>query len=105
MALEGMYDLTVETPFGQQKAVLTLTVDGGALGGLLQGTGWESKLSDTGADGGDVSFRARIKTPMGRIKAHIAATITGDELAGTATMPLGSARIHGTRRSTGTAQS
>ncbi|HEY0261044.1 MAG TPA: hypothetical protein VGC18_14465 [Lacisediminihabitans sp.] len=99
MGLEGTYDLAVETPFGPQQAALTLSADGGAIGGRLQGSGWESELSDVEAQGHDVSFRARIKTPMGRIKAQIAATVTGDQLTGTATMPLGSARIRGTRRS------
>lgn len=98
MGLEGVYDLTVETPLGQQRAALTLTVENGALGGRLQGDGWESELTDVSAERQNVSFRARIKTPMGRIKARIAATITGDELTGKATMPLASAQIHGVRR-------
>jgi hypothetical protein len=99
MGLEGVYDLAVQTPFGEQDAALTLAVENGMLGGQLRAADWSSELSDVDADGDDVSFRARIKTPLGRIKARITASIVGDALTGVATMPLGSARITGVRRS------
>jgi hypothetical protein len=91
------YALTVESPFGQQRRVLELILANGMLTGRLVTGDGNAELTGGKATQDEISFFTKIKTPMGRMKAQVMATITGETLTGAAETTLGRVAIHGTR--------
>ena len=98
MAVQGSYNLEVKTPVGVQEGRLTLVVDGHSLRGVLSSPKGESELDGGIVHGGHLAFTTKLRTPMGRMKAHIEGDVEGDRLTATAKLPLGVAHITGVRR-------
>jgi hypothetical protein len=82
----------VKTPVGLRHGSLSVVADGDSLSGVLGTEKGSSVLVDGTITGNEVSFTAKIKTPMGRMKAHVTGVIDGDTFTGTAKLPLGVAR-------------
>lgn len=101
MPVEGKYQVTVHTPVGPQRGSLTLRVDGASLSGILDNPKGKTEFSGGTVSGNSVDFTTKIRTPMGRLKAHVTGTVDGDTFAGTARLPLGAAKIEGTRAQEG----
>jgi hypothetical protein len=99
MTIAGTYRVTVTTPVGPQQGVLTLKVDGHALSGTLASPKGTTEFSGGTAAGDEVHFVAKIKTPIGRVKAQISGRVAGDRFTGQAKLPLGVAQIEGVRTS------
>ena len=97
MSLDGRYRVEVKTPVGVQEGCLTLRVEGNTVSGVLDTPKGSSEFTGGTASGNDVTFDAKIRTPMGRMKAHVMGSVTGNEFTGTAKLPLGTAQIHGVR--------
>lgn len=92
------FDLTVDTPFGEQQGSLHLDTDGPSLAGWLETPAGKTDLKDGSGDEAEFEFTTRIRTPMGRMKARVTGRVEGDALTATARLPLGKAAIRGTRR-------
>ncbi len=97
MAIAGTYRVTVKTPVGPQQGVLTLEVDGDSVSGTLATAKGDSAFSGGTVSGKDVHFMAKIRTPLGRLKAEISGRVSGDLFSGTAKLPLGTGQIEGVR--------
>lgn len=97
MNIDGDYKLTLKTPVGVQEGSMTLKTDGASLSGTLANDRGTSEFSGGTASGGTVEFETRIPTPIGRMKAHVTGSISGDRFNGDAKLPLGSAHIVGVR--------
>ena len=64
MAIDGKWEITINSPLGAQKATLDLKAEGGALSGTqtaMQGT---QALSNGKVDGNNLSWSASITSPM-----------------------------------------
>jgi hypothetical protein len=97
MSLDGRYRVEVKTPVGLQEGSLTLRLEGTTVSGALDTPKGGSEFSGGRVSGNEVTFEAKIRTPMGRMKAHVTGSVVGDEFTGTAKLPLGTAHIHGVR--------
>lgn len=97
MKIDGHYKLTLDTPLGKQDGELTLKTQGAALSGTLANSGGSAEFSGGTVEGDEVAFDTRIPTPIGRLKAHVTGSVSGDRFSGKAKLPLGSARIEGIR--------
>lgn len=84
---DGVWNLSVQTPIGKQTLTLTLTSDGNALSGALDGSEGRNEIQDGTIDGSSIFFRATLKKPV-KIKVSYKAKIEGDTLSGTAKTPL-----------------
>ena len=97
MSAAGTWTLTMQTPIGERKAMLTLAVAGAALTGQLSAEGgnavdiYEGKLA-----GADASWKADIKNPM-PLTLEFAGTVNGDAMSGTVNAAVGSWPFSGTR--------
>lgn len=96
--MTSLFDLTVDTPFGEQQGRLNLDTDSGLLTGWLETSAGRTELLDGSGDEARFEFTTRIRTPMGRMKARVTGQVDGDDLTATARLPLGRAAIRGTRR-------
>lgn len=85
--VDGVWDLSVQTPIGKQKVKLTITSDGNTFSGALEGGEGKNEVTDGTIDGSAIFFRATMKRPV-RVKVSYKAQIDGDKMTGTAKTPL-----------------
>ncbi|MYE14754.1 MAG: hypothetical protein F4X99_24450 [Gammaproteobacteria bacterium] len=94
---DGVWNTTMNTPMGAQKATLTLATDGGSLTGSMSGPQGSIDLKDGAVDGDSLSWKADITQPMA-MTLEFSATVSGDEIAGNVQLgAFGTASFSGTR--------
>lgn len=79
-ALDGTWNVTVNTPMGQQQITMELRTSGGVLAGTMSGAMGSAPISGT-ADGDSFSFASNITTPF-PINIEVSGTAAGDALSG-----------------------
>jgi hypothetical protein len=81
MAIDGKWEITINSPLGAQKATLDLKADGGTLSGTqtaMQGT---QSLSNGKVDGNNLTWSASITSPM-PMTLDFSGAVDGDKLSG-----------------------
>lgn len=81
MAVDGKWEITINSPMGAQKATLDLKSEGGTLSGTqtaMQGT---QPVTNGKIDGNNLSWSAAITSPM-PMTLEFAGTVDGDKLSG-----------------------
>ncbi|MEU1382202.1 hypothetical protein [Streptomyces albidoflavus] len=98
MSVEGTWDLSIATPVGRIKAVVTLRRVDGVLTGTAEGAGQEVVLSEVVADGDRVTWKQAVTRPL-RLNLAFDVTVDGDALHGVSRAGrLPSSRVTGVRR-------
>ena len=64
MAVDGKWEITINSPMGAQKAVLDLKTDGATLTGTQTAQGTTQPLANGKLEGATLSWSANITTPM-----------------------------------------
>lgn len=82
MAVDGTYEITVDTPMGAQSMTLTLKTDGDALSGKIDSPMGALEFSGGSVSGDDISWQMEIESPMGKMNLEYKAKVTGDDIAG-----------------------
>ena len=83
MAVDGTYEIEIDTPMGKQKGKLTLKSDGNALSGTMENPMMGTQEFGGGTvNGGDVAWTMEMNSPMGSITLEYKLKITGDDIAG-----------------------
>ena len=83
MAVDGDYDITLNTPMGARPGKLTLASDGAALSGTLTGDQGQQAFDGGSVDGGAVKWSATVTGAMGEMKLDFDGTVDGDDISGT----------------------
>ena len=97
MAVDGKWEIVINSPLGAQKAQLDLATDGGALTGSQQAAQGSGPLENGKVDGNAVSWSAKISSPM-PMTLDFAGTVDGDKLSGSVKAgSFGSFPFSGTR--------
>ena len=97
MAVDGKYNITINTPMGAQTGVLTLNTDGGALTGEMAGNMGTVALENGNADGDKVAWQAKITSPM-PMTLEFDGAVSGDAINGNVKLgAFGSSTFSGTR--------
>jgi hypothetical protein len=97
MAIDGVYDVILKTPMGDQKATITLKANGDKLTGTTESS-MSGKNEITGkVNSNQVEWIEIAKTPMGPVKLEIKAAIDGDTFKGAAKSPFGPVAMEGKR--------
>jgi hypothetical protein len=81
MAVDGKWEITINSPMGAVKATLDLTTDGASLTGTQQAAQGSGPLENGKVDGNNVSWSAKISSPM-PMTLDFAGAVDGDKLAG-----------------------
>lgn len=82
MAVDGTYNINLETPMGNRPGKLTLRTDGGSLGGTFAAEGAESTFAGGTVSGVEIAFSVQVSTPMGQITLNFKGTVSGDAISG-----------------------
>lgn len=100
MAIDGIYNIAIKTPLGDQQAKLTLKTDGDTLTGTSESamTG-VTEITDGKVNGNALEWTENSKTPMGPIELKLKATVDGDKITGEATSPFGPMPFEGNHES------
>ena len=82
MAVDGTWNLTMQTPMGNREVKLVLSAAGSALSGEFQAPQGNSPVTGS-ADGGSISFSTNFTGAMGPMELKFEGTHEGDGLSGT----------------------
>jgi hypothetical protein len=97
MAVDGKWNISVETPIGTRQATLTLSAAGSALTGTQSADGGSAAINDGKLDGNKVSWKVAITDPM-PITLEFEGTVEGDKISGHANAgAFGAMPFSGTR--------
>jgi hypothetical protein len=97
MAVDGKWEIVINSPLGAQKAQLDLKADGGNLTGSQQAAQGSGPLENGRIDGNAVSWSAKITSPM-PMTLDFTGTVDGDKLSGSVKAgSFGSFPFSGTR--------
>lgn len=97
MAADGTWNLTMNTPMGERRSMLTLSTSGGTLTGTQEAEGNTTDIAGGTVNGNDVSWQVSITNPM-PLTLTFNGTVEGNSMNGTAdTGMFGSFPFEGTR--------
>ncbi|HEX9321700.1 MAG TPA: hypothetical protein VF913_06210 [Xanthobacteraceae bacterium] len=82
MAVDGTWNLIMQTPMGERRATFVATSQGGTLTGKQSGDGGTTDIFDGTASGNDVSWKISITNPM-PLTLQFTGTVDGDKMSGT----------------------
>jgi len=97
MAVDGKYEITVQTPMGPQAGSLVFKTDGNTLTGTSESMMGVSEITGGTVNGNEFQFNVEAKTPMGPIKITMKGKVDGDKISGQAMSPFGPAPMEGKR--------
>jgi hypothetical protein len=80
VSVDGTWQITAQTPMGEQQSTIELAESAGALTGRMTAPE-DSAVYDGSANGDEVSWRVDITKPMA-LKLHVTATVDGDSMSG-----------------------
>ena len=82
MAVDGKYNVEIDTPMGKQEAELTLKTDGAQLSGSMSSPMGTLEFSGGKVDGDNVSWDMEIEGPMGKMNLTYNLKVSGDDISG-----------------------
>ncbi len=82
MALEGTWNLTMNSPMGARPVKAEFTTSGNTIGGNFVGDAGSTPVSGT-LDGDAASFSSTVQGPMGQLELKFAGTVAGNSISGT----------------------
>ena len=98
MSIDGKWDVTVNSPMGTQKSVLTLKTEGSKLTGTNAGQTGTLEVKDGRVEGNKLFWTMDMKSPFA-IKLEVEATVSGDTIEGHIKAgSFGSSPMKGTRK-------
>jgi hypothetical protein len=81
MAVDGNWNLTMQTPMGERNATLNVTSAGGTLTGTQGADGNSAEIFDGTVNGNDVAWKVSITNPM-PLTLEFKGTVAGDAISG-----------------------
>ncbi len=97
-AVDGDWDVTIKSPMGDQKAVLTVNSDGGSFPGKMSGGLGSMDIANGTVDGDTLSWGMDMTVPM-PMHLNATATVSGDSMTGEVKAgAFGSMGLTGTRK-------
>jgi hypothetical protein len=82
MAIDGTYNLELDTPMGKRTSKLTLKTDGKSLSGTHSDEMGEQSFTDGSVSGDDFTFSTKVSSPMGEFQLGFKGTVSGDSVTG-----------------------
>jgi hypothetical protein len=93
MAIDGTYNITIDSPMGKQNSKLTLKTEGDKLSGTQVSPMGKGEFTDGKINGNDLEW---VISAMG-MKFTYTATVVGDEISGQMKAGFMKASFKGTR--------
>ena len=97
MSVDGTWEVSMNTPMGEQRGTLVLNTSGGSLTGNMSTSMGSEDLADGSVDGNNVRWSISLSKPM-PITLKFDATVDGDSISGKVSLGMfGSSELTGTR--------
>jgi hypothetical protein len=97
MAVDGTWNIAIETPMGTRNSTLVLKTDGSSLKGTQSEGSTSTEIADGSVSGNQLSWKVSITKPM-PMDLEFSAQVDGDKISGNAaTAMFGSFPFSGTR--------
>lgn len=97
MSIEGDWEISMNTPMGEQKATVTLVASGNVLSGKMAAAMGSEEFTDGKIDGNNLEWSVAISQPM-PMTLTFNATVNGDEMTGDVALgSFGKAPLSGKR--------
>ena|SRR3989304_9693350 len=97
MAIDGNWNLVMQSPMGARDVKAELTSSGNTIGGTFAGAQGSAPVAGT-IDGSAVNFAATVQGPMGQMELKFSGTLDGDSMSGTVAFgAFGSGTFAGSR--------
>ena len=97
-AVDGDWEVTVKSPMGDQKSVLTINSDGDSFTGKMQGSLGSMDIANGSVSGNTLSWKMDMTVPM-PMTIDCTATVDGDSITGEVKAgAFGSMPVSGTRK-------
>jgi len=97
MAVDGTWNLTMDTPMGERTSTLVVKAAGGALEGSQSAEGQTAAIFDGTVSGNTVGWKVSITQPM-PLTLEFSGTVDGDAMSGTVQLGMfGSSPFRATR--------
>lgn len=97
MAIDGTWNLTLETPIGTQESTLEAKTSGGALTGTQSGPDGSMEVQDGAVNGDEASWSVSITSPMA-MTLEFKGAVAGDTMSGSVKLGMfGEAKFTGVR--------
>jgi hypothetical protein len=80
MSVDGTWQITAQTPMGEQQSTVELTQEGDKLTGRMTAPE-ESAIYAGSVSGDELTWRVDITKPMS-LKLHVTATLDGESMSG-----------------------
>ncbi len=98
MAVDGKWNVTINSPMGSRPATLELVSAGSALSGSWSGQQGAQEFSGGKVDGDNIEWTVNMSGPMGAMALVFAGAVSGDSISGTVQFgSFGSGTFAGTR--------
>jgi hypothetical protein len=97
-AADGDWDVTIKSPMGDQKAVLSVTTNGDSFSGKMSGGLGTMDIPTGTVDGNTIKWKMDMTVPM-PMSLDCSATVEGDSLSGEVVAgAFGSMGLSGSRK-------
>ena len=97
MAVDGTWDVTMNTRMGAQKSTIVLKTEGSALTGSMTSPRGTVSIKDGTTDGNTATWTAKLRVPL-PMTMKCSATVDGDSISGEAKLgTFGTAPFTGNR--------
>ena len=98
MAVDGTYDIELQTQRGNQPGKITLKADGNSLSGTYSTQRGDQAFTGGTISGDDLAWSISMSGPQGQMELAFKAKVTGDEIEGTLQMgTFGTSNFKGKR--------
>jgi hypothetical protein len=82
MAVDGTYQIEIDTPMGKQESKLTLKTAGGKLSGTIESPFGTTDFSGGTVTGNEVAWNMEISSPMGKMALGYKGKVAGNAISG-----------------------
>ena len=82
MAVDGTYNIEIDSQMGKRSGKLTLKTDGTSLSGTYTGERGEQSFDGGTVDGDKCSWTVQMTGPMGQMQLDFKGTVSGDDISG-----------------------
>lgn len=97
MAIDGSYNIQINTPMGKQEGRITLKTEGNSLRGIVAMKAGEQSFDSGTVSGNECAWMVQVNTPMGQMNIEFKGAISDDTISGQAKLPFGWTDFTGTR--------
>ena len=97
MAIEGVYNIKLQTPLGFMKAVVEMHEEGGTCSGQITCLDSKAPFENGEVNGSHFKFHAVMPTPIGKINFDMEGSVDGDSFQAITDSTLGHITVTGER--------